>query len=307
MDLQMLTKFFFLSLLVGSSISVSFAMQRSVVSKDPVVKPRRLVGGLKEFDNLGGGLCSLYALGFPSPGEALHSLNQYQKTKKHDLEKNQELLCKFKGLNDAIRALEANPRDMKNWLSPSQIQVLAFFALGRKAIFLEARFSVEAWRVGYPIDHIQYELGQIAVGQHREKPLSAIVPGFEDIKDIFVGYRTNHYTALVDPNDQAQIRIAKAIEDMKTKQLQLDEEMARKLQAELAKPAPSLPAAAPISQPPPFIFSAADREMYTRIETLYQSIEEDLRLDPKNKDVQKDLQEVRDLKERFLEMLKQKH
>ncbi len=275
---------------MGSSISVSFAMQRSVVSKDPVVKSRRLVGGLEEFDNLGGGLCSLYALGFPSPDEALNRLDQYAATK-HDLEKNKELLLKFKGLNDAIRALKANPGDVKNWLRPPQVQALAFFALGRKAIFVEARFSVEAWKVGHSIDDIEHELGQIAVDQHRETSLSAIVPGFEKIKNIFVGYQTNHYTALVDPNDQAQIRIAKAIEDMKTKQIKGDEEMARKLQAELAKPAPSLPkgaiegmktkqikgdeemarklqaelakpapslpAAAPISQPPPFILSAA--------------------------------------------------
>lgn len=300
----MLTKFFFLSLLVGSSISVSFAMKREGVVQDPV-KSRRLVGGLEEFENLGGGLCSLYALGFPSPDEALNSLYQYAATK-HDLAKNEKLLFKFKSLNDAIGVLKANPGDVNNWLRPSQVQDLAFFALGRKVIFLEARFSVDAWKVGHPVHDIQYELGRIAVGQHRETPFSAIVPGFEKIKNIFVGYRENHYTALVDPKDPEQRRIAKAIEDMRINQLEADEQMAKRLQSELAKPAPSLPAAAESSLPPSLIFSAAESETYTNIKKLCQSLEEDLRLDPNDQDAQKTLQEARVLEKSFIEILKQK-
>jgi len=335
----MLTKFFFLSLLVGSSISVSFAMKREVVAQNPVIQPRRLVGGLEEFDNLGAGLCSLYALGFRSPDEALKSLDQYAATK-HDLAKNETLLCKFKSLNDAIRVLKENPGNVKNWLSPSQVQALAFFALGRKVIFLEARFSVKPSRVGYPVANIEYELGQIAVAQHREPRFSDIVPEFEKIKNIFVGYREKHYTALVDPKDQEQRRIAEAIENMKikqlqsdaemarklqaelakpapslpkgaiedkiTKQLQSDAEMARKLQAELAKPAPSLPAEAASSQPPSFILSEQRRKTYRTIEALCESLEESVRLDPNNTSATKNLQEARDLRESFLAILKRK-
>ena len=301
----MLTKFFFLSLLVGSSISVSFAMKREVVAQNPVIQPRRLVGGLEEFDNLGAGLCSLYALGFRSPDEALKSLDQYAATK-HDLAKNETLLCKFKSLNDAIRVLKENPGNVKNWLSPSQVQALAFFALGRKVIFLEARFSVKPSRVGYPVANIEYELGQIAVAQHREPRFSDIVPEFEKIKNIFVGYREKHYTALVDPKDQEQRRIAEAIENMKIKQLQSDAEMARKLQAELAKPAPSLPAEAASSQPPSFILSEQRRKTYRTIEALCESLEESVRLDPNNTSATKNLQEARDLRESFLAILKRK-